>query len=104
MTQRAREVAADVRARKRSAVDVTREALIGIERANASLNAFHHVSVDEALEQGMRIDALVAQGIGGHMPSGVQIIGAPFDDAACLAAARRIEHGLTHTSRTSIES
>lgn len=61
--QRALDIAADVRARKRSAVDVTREALVGIERANASLNAFHHVFVDEALEQGMRIDALVAQGI-----------------------------------------
>lgn len=63
MTQRALEIAADVRARKRSAVDVTREALIGIERANASLNAFHHVFVNEALKQGSRIDALVAQGL-----------------------------------------
>ncbi|SAK71218.1 AtzE family amidohydrolase [Caballeronia ptereochthonis] len=60
---RALEIAADVRARRRSAVDATREALAVIERENAAINAFHHVFHDEALAHAGRIDALLANGI-----------------------------------------
>ncbi|SAK45072.1 amidase [Caballeronia fortuita] len=60
--KRALDIAADVRARKRSATDATREALADIARENAVLNAFHHVFIDDALAQAARIDALVAQG------------------------------------------
>ncbi|KXU94631.1 hypothetical protein CR51_26660 [Caballeronia megalochromosomata] len=60
---RALDIAADVRARKRSAVDVTCEALAAIERANAAINAFHHVFAAAALEEARRIDTLVARGV-----------------------------------------
>lgn len=85
MSQRALEIAADVHARKRLAFDVTREALIGIARANASLNAFHHVFVNEALKQGTRIDALVAQGLDPGPLAGV-----PHDASS---KASRTPHG-----------
>ena len=60
---RALEIADDVRAQKRSAVDVTRDALAAIARENAAINAFHHVFFDEALAHAARIDECVAQGI-----------------------------------------
>ncbi|SAK89877.1 amidase [Caballeronia catudaia] len=60
---RAVEIAADVRARRRSAVDVTREALANIERANPAINAFHHVFSDSAMQRAQRIDELIAEGV-----------------------------------------
>lgn len=82
MTHRALEIAAKVRARTRSAVDVTRETLSVIECENVSLNAFHHVFVDEALEQATRIDELVAQGINPGPLAGVPFAAKSLLDVA----------------------
>ncbi|SAK41027.1 amidase [Caballeronia pedi] len=60
---RALEIATDVRAGRRSAVDATRDSLAAIARENAAINAFHHVFHDEAFERAAHIDRLVAQGI-----------------------------------------
>jgi len=54
-------IAADVRAKRRSARDVTVEALARIRARNAELNAFTGVFERRALERAEKIDALVAQ-------------------------------------------
>ena len=54
-------IAADVHAKRRSARDVTVEALARIRARNAELNAFTGVFERRALERAEKIDALVAQ-------------------------------------------
>ena len=62
MSGLARAVAADVAARRRSAVEIAAESLDRIERANPDLNAFLEVSRDAALEEAKEVDRRVAAG------------------------------------------
>lgn len=55
-------IAREVRAGRRSAIEVVRDALDAIERENSRLNAFHQVFADAALAHAARIDRLVASG------------------------------------------
>ena len=56
------EAAEQIRSRKLSAVDLTRECLARIERMNPTLNAFITVTADLALEQAVRADAEILAG------------------------------------------
>ena len=51
------EAASQIRSRKLSPVDLTRECLDRIERLNPVLNAFITVTADLALEQAQRADS-----------------------------------------------
>ena len=62
MSGLARDVAADVAARRRSAVEIAAESLDRIERANPDLNAFLEVSRDAALAEAKEVDRRVAAG------------------------------------------
>ncbi|MGH9049869.1 MAG: Asp-tRNA(Asn)/Glu-tRNA(Gln) amidotransferase subunit GatA [Acidimicrobiia bacterium] len=62
MTATALDVAADVRARRRSAREVVDEHLAAIEARDAELHAFNHVMADEARAAADAVDASVAQG------------------------------------------
>ncbi len=55
-------IAADVSARRRSAVDVAREALSRIAGGDGPLQAFLEVTGDQALEEAREVDARVAAG------------------------------------------
>ncbi|HLN57784.1 MAG TPA: Asp-tRNA(Asn)/Glu-tRNA(Gln) amidotransferase subunit GatA [Thermoanaerobaculia bacterium] len=55
-------IARDVSSRRRSAVEVTREALSRIEETDASVQAFLEVTAEQALEEARRTDARVAAG------------------------------------------
>ncbi len=55
-------IAADVRARRRSAVSVAEEALAAVAAGNPRLNAFTHVDPARALATAAAVDATIAQG------------------------------------------
>ena len=56
------EAAEQIRSRKLSSVELTRECLARIERLNPLLNAFITVTADHALEQAARADAEISSG------------------------------------------
>ena len=58
----ATEIAADVRARRTSAVEITRSAIATIEAHNGSLGAFTDVTADRALREAEAVDDAVASG------------------------------------------
>ena len=61
-TDRVTELAADVRARRRSAVELTTHSLQRIEALNGTVNAFVAVDEERALDQAAAVDQLVASG------------------------------------------
>ncbi len=77
-----RAIAQDVRLGKRSAEDVTRRALMRLDRANPSLNAAVETFHEKALLHARRIDAMVALG----EASGLSLAGVPvvLKDNICL--------------------
>ncbi|MBL9030088.1 MAG: Asp-tRNA(Asn)/Glu-tRNA(Gln) amidotransferase subunit GatA [Phycisphaerae bacterium] len=81
MTPSARALAADVRARRRSAADLAREAL---DRAHAArhLNAFLDLFPDAAIDQAKRLDARLAAGEPVGPLAGVPVA---IKDNLCLA-------------------
>jgi aspartyl-tRNA(Asn)/glutamyl-tRNA(Gln) amidotransferase subunit A len=62
MMEAVRSIAADVVARRRSAVEVTRDALERLERVDPLLGAFLEVSGEKALEEAAAVDARVSAG------------------------------------------
>ncbi len=62
MSARARDIAADVRAGRRSAVDVLEEHLARIAEREPEINAFNLVLADEARAMAQAVDAAVAAG------------------------------------------
>ncbi|MDR5781294.1 AtzE family amidohydrolase [Caballeronia sp. LZ065] len=79
---RALDIAADVRAQRRPAIDVINESLAAISRADAAINAFHHVFHDEALAQARRIDERIAGGIDPGPLAGVPFAAKSLFDVA----------------------
>ncbi len=82
----ASEIAAAVRERRRSAVDVTQDALARITRQDPTIHAFLQTFPEQALAQAQRVDAAIAAGNGHTLPlAGVPVA---LKDNICLSFGR----------------
>ena len=81
-TDRVTELAADVRAGRRSAVELTTHSLEQIEALNPTINAFVAIDADRALDQAAGVDQLVASGGDPGPLAGIPLAVKDLEDAA----------------------
>ena len=81
-TDRVTDLAADVRAKRRSAVELTRHSLSQIEALDSEVNAFVAVDAERALDQAAAVDQVVAAGGDPGPLAGIPLAVKDLEDAA----------------------
>lgn len=81
-TDRVTELAADVRAKRRSAVELTRHSLAQIEALDGVVNAFVAVDAARALDQAAAVDQVIAAGGDPGPLAGIPLAVKDLEDAA----------------------